>query len=713
MPRLTLNRVFAFSLLGLIAGLALLFWLVFHGLQAVLLNTAQQGRDKNSAIIGGSVTDYLAQAPAAAANFQRLIDAGLTHPSDVRSVRDGLLAVLLENGHLSEATFTSGKSRGFDAPGPDGHLVVDPASVGQVTLYRPLDSPWIVCRTTWYQGGRFLSSQLRINPDGTESQPGPPAVVPNPAAHPTFAGPTLNRLYGRLLWTDIHYFAIDTPLQERRRRIEVSVLKAIESPPGQFAGVLRIGLFKNAIDNAIDMPEGIDTTVHTIFICDNSGRLIALSGSSRYVDSNGDLRLSSDGAPMPVQTALRSPRLREVDEDKPLVDDHFDIGGTTYLCTFRWLPGTQSWILGVAAPRRAYLGDLLKIRAEVIWGSLALAAAIAFFGIIVLHAVSVAHAVILRESALMNDFVLDPSQNSCRFYDINRVLASLERAKTAMRSMGKYVPMDLVRRLYHRGEEPRLGGETTDLTVLFTDIQSFTEFAESRDADSVANSLGAYLDVLASVIQRQKGTIDKFIGDSVMAFWNAPEPVPAHPGLACRAALAGREALAMLYNSPGWAGMPGFQTRFGLHHCAASVGHFGAPDRFNYTAIGDGINLASRLQSLNKHYGTTIIASATVRDAASPGLLWRHLDRVAVKGKTQGIDIYELIGEDSAPLPAHVAVYEQALEAYFQGDFQQAAAIAGTQPGDLPSVVLATRCRVYLAAPPPADWAGVYAFASK
>jgi adenylate cyclase len=213
------------------------------------------------------------------------------------------------------------------------------------------------------------------------------------------------------------------------------------------------------------------------------------------------------------------------------------------------------------------------------------------------------------------------------------------------------------------------------------------------------------------VIQRESGTIDKFIGDSVMAFWNAPEREQEHSVLACRAALACREALAGLYGSPEWKGAPGFATRFGLNRCLASVGHFGSPERFNYTAIGDGINLASRLEGLNKHYGTAIIASAGIREA-SPGFMFRHLDRVAVKGKTQYLDIYELIGEGAGPAPAHVGVYEKALAAWMGGDFQRALALAEKQAFDPPSLFLAARCRAFLAEAP-VDWLGVYAFDSK
>jgi adenylate cyclase len=712
--KLTLNRVFALSLIGLLAGLALLFWTVFHGLESTLLKSAQLACARDSAAIGESVTEYLSHAPGAVAKFQSLLDAGLTKPNDPGSLRDGLLSLLLHNADISEATFTFAKDRGKDA---SGALIIDPTSVGQVSLFRAQGGIGFVHRNIWYQGGRYFSTHAHVSNNGQEVEVEPPVEVPDPAAHSTFTSAILPRLYGTRIWSDLQYFAIDQAMEERQRRVEVSVQQAIDYPAGHFAGVLRIGLFKNAIDRAIEKPPAVDTTTHTIFLCDNDGRLVALSGSTHYVDSGNDLRLSTANAPPQVLDALKLPVLKSIDNTDSTTDqavpDQFITSGTTYLYTFKGIPDTQGWIVGMAVPRSVYLDAFWEIRSKFFWGAIALVTVITLLGGIILYTVSAAHSVILREAALMNDFHLDPSKNSCHFSDINHVLSSLERAKTAMRSMGKYVPMDLVRRLYHRGEEPHLGGETTELTVLFTDIQSFTAFAETRDADTVAIHLGAYLEVLASVIQREKGTIDKFIGDSVMAFWNAPEPVPGYSALACRAALSGREALRMLYTSPAWDGLPAFETRFGLHKCIASVGHFGSPERFNYTAIGDGVNLASRLQDLNKFYGTTIMASAALRDDAGPGFLWRHLDRVSVKGKTQGVDIYELIGESTQPIPACVAIYEQALDAYLGGDFHRALILAETQPDDPPSVALAARCQSYLAEPPPADWDGVYSFETK
>ncbi len=709
MLKLTLNRVFALSLLGLLAGLGLLIWLVFAGLQKALIESANDSRARNSQVIAESVSAKLGQAPAAVENFTAFIRAGLVKTNNPRSLRDGLLTLLLRNPDISEATFTYAQRTSFDT---NGNAVIDPASVGQVDLFRARAGIGFAHRTTWYQSGRFLSAHTHIGLDGREDPFTPPAETLNPASHLTFVSPARRQFYGDLLWSDLHWFAVDADLPELQRRVEVSVQKALENPPGHFAGVLRIGLFTRAIDDAIKYPPSVDRKTHTIFLCVNDAHLIALPGSADYAVMGDDVRLTGAKAPPQVTAALALPSLKSVTSDHPLVSDQFITSGTTYLSTFRMLPNSRDWIVGMVVPRRAYLQQLLHIRAMVVRLSLLLVVVIALMGAVVLRAVSVAHSVILFEAARMNDFILDRSQNACGFHDINRVLSSLERAKTAMRAMGKYVPLDLVRNLYHKDQEPALGAEATELTVLFTDVQGFTAFAESADADTVAARLGAYLEVMVSVIQREKGTIDKFIGDSVMAFWNAPEPVQDHSALACRAALASRAALRDLYASPQWAGLPGFETRFGLHRCVASVGHFGAPERFNYTAIGDGINLASRLEGLNKHYGTSIISSAAFRDSAGPAFLFRRLDRVSVKGKSESLDIFELIGDASTPAPPHVAVYETALDAYLAGDFSRALALAIALPDDPPSLFLAARCRAFIAETP-ADWTGVHIFDSK
>jgi adenylate cyclase len=259
-----------------------------------------------------------------------------------------------------------------------------------------------------------------------------------------------------------------------------------------------------------------------------------------------------------------------------------------------------------------------------------------------------------------------------------------------------------------------LGACPAELSVLFTDIRDFTAIAEQMPPAQLAEVLGRYLQLMATVIQAEKGTIDKYIGDSVMVFWNAPELVEQHELLACRTALRCNEALQKLYAMPDWGDAPRFVTRFGLHRCTASVGHFGSPERMNYTAIGDGINLTSRLEALNKYYGTTIIASETIHEAAKEDFEFRLLDRVAVKGRTQGLMIYELIGARVAgqPRPPAVERYEAAFALYQAGDFAAAIPLLEEQPHDPPSAVLLARCRGFQTQPPE-NWTGIYGFTTK
>ena len=207
-------------------------------------------------------------------------------------------------------------------------------------------------------------------------------------------------------------------------------------------------------------------------------------------------------------------------------------------------------------------------------------------------------------------------------HDITEKKRAAELA--AMRLLGKYAPVYLVRRLYRDKSEPVRGGELMEISIMFSDIKGFTALSEQLDPNRLAEMLGLYLDTLSCIIQRDtQGTIDKYIGDAIMTIWNAPEPVPDHPQMACLAALSCRDAARSLAQAPEWREFPVFETRFGLHCAKALVGHFGARDRMNYTAIGDAINLASRLEGLNKLYGTSIIASGTIVDRAKEAFDFR------------------------------------------------------------------------------------------
>jgi adenylate cyclase len=253
-----------------------------------------------------------------------------------------------------------------------------------------------------------------------------------------------------------------------------------------------------------------------------------------------------------------------------------------------------------------------------------------------------------------------------------------------------------------------------EISIMFTDIKDFTTCAEQLKPNELAPALGHYLEMMVNIIQQETGgTIDKFIGDAIMTFWNAPEPVAEHARMACLAALRCREAGRLLAESPEWRALPPFETRFGLHQEKALVGHFGAPDRMNYTAMGDAVNVASRLEGLNKQYGTSIIVSDRIFENTRVHFDFRLLDWVAVKGKTDAIKIYELLGMKGEGHNETVTAYEAAYEAYAARDFDKAISILEPHMKDAPSAILIERCRAFQQTPPPEDWCGIHISVSK
>jgi adenylate cyclase len=451
---------------------------------------------------------------------------------------------------------------------------------------------------------------------------------------------------------------------------------------------------------------------HRIFLCDLEGRLISRGVGSDIVTLSGDdLRLTPPDLPSEIVRALADSKLNSVGRSTQVISGHFRQDGREFLTTFRALPGTQDWLVGIVVPREFYLGKLVTIRNHMLLALSVVMLLLSAGAIAILRSVKNAQAQITRESLKMNAFDFSPAQTTSPFRDVSEVLESMEKAKTAMRAMGKYAPVDLVQKLYRDKQEPTLGGELLEISIMFSDIKGFTSVAESLAPNQLAHVLGLYLEELSRIIQSEtNGTIDKYIGDAIMTIWNAPEPVPEHPRMACLAALRCCDAAAALSRTPDWRHLPPFETRFGLHCSTALVGHFGARDRMNYTAIGDAVNLASRLETLNKQYGTSIIASETIFERARQDFSFRLLDIVAVRGKSKPIKVYELLdttrqGADKLEL---VKTYEIAFGAYLARDFAKAVELLSPDGADAPSSVLRHRCETFLHTPPPADWQGVH-----
>jgi adenylate cyclase len=719
----TLGQIFGLSLLGLAIILAILFYVVFRQSQETIIESSNRIRDGATREISQRVTTFLSRAPETARQFQLEFNRGLLDARDHLALEAALFSLLLSNRDISELTFTYSEKTGFDADGalqlattPRGQISVVRSSIGQD------DERWWSRHIKQEAGGfvserRELESSARFStlPLHRESR----TDIPDPTTHPTFTTPAQQNFFGQLLWSDLHWSQLDAELQPSQRRAEVSVQQTMTDADGEFVGVLRVGLLTQQLDRAVRLRLATNgqNDPHRIFICDTQGRLITpLSPSDRLQEFGDDLRVVPKNLPPEVAGALADPMLRVVGETRPSISGHFRLNGEEFLTTFRALPETQGWIVGIVVPRAYYLGRLAVIRNRLLLISLGIMAVLIAGGTLILRRVKGSLAQVTRESLKMDAFEFTPAPTSSSFRDVSEVLESLEKAKTAMRAMSKYVPIDLVRRLYRSKTEPALGGELTELSIMFADIKDFTTFSEQLEPNELARALGRYLDVMARIIQRETGgTIDKFIGDAIMTFWNAPELVADHAHKACLAALRCREAGRALSKSVDWHNLPPFETRFGLHQDKALVGHFGAPDRMNYTAIGDGINLASRLEGLNKQYGTTILASDRIVEDVRGQFDFRLLDLVAVKGKTGAIKVYELLGEKNTVghLGEKVTAYEAAFDAYVMRDFAQAIAILKQNNEDPPSAVLLSRCLQFQKVPPPADWRGVHVSISK
>jgi adenylate cyclase len=313
----------------------------------------------------------------------------------------------------------------------------------------------------------------------------------------------------------------------------------------------------------------------------------------------------------------------------------------------------------------------------------------------------------------------------------NALLVSLYRAlieekekRRVRTAFGQYLSPEVIRRLLVNPQlvEPR----KTDITVMFSDIRGFTTISEKLDAQELALFLNQYLSDMTRIVFRNNGTLDKYIGDAVMAFWGAPFEETGHAAKACNAALEMMKRVRELQKQWEAEGKPRLDIGIGLNTGVASVGNMGSALRYGYTALGDAVNLSSRLEGLNKDYGTHIVVNETTYEAAKgDGFLFRELDLLRVKGKLQPVTIYQLIGrkEDFAAnasaseQQALLAEFSRARELYRQREWEAAQRafqdILDRWPEDGPSRMYWKRCQEYLFDEPPISWDGVFVMTHK
>ena len=304
--------------------------------------------------------------------------------------------------------------------------------------------------------------------------------------------------------------------------------------------------------------------------------------------------------------------------------------------------------------------------------------------------------------------------------EVDQLSYAQTQMMTALDSFSKYVPLDLVRELLDRGEVAEIGGRNEELTILFSDVANFTSISESLSPEDLTSLMAEYFEVLLEVMHDKHATVDKFIGDSIMAFWGAPSENEHHATDAIDATLECKARIETLNAEWQARGLPVLHTRFGLSTGNAVVGNVGAPERLNYTVLGDTVNTASRVEALNRYYGTIVLATETTKALTGDRYVWRIIDAVRVKGKNISINVFEPMGRtDQVPddIKKLASQYSHAFAVYRESKFTEAIdllkKILATWPDDSPTQVLLERCQEFVANPPGKDWDGISHYEKK
>lgn len=300
-----------------------------------------------------------------------------------------------------------------------------------------------------------------------------------------------------------------------------------------------------------------------------------------------------------------------------------------------------------------------------------------------------------------------------------RFMAEERERKRIRAAFQNYVPAEVVNTMLQHPEKLRLGGEKREMTVLFSDIRGFTTLSEQMEPEKLVALLHSYLNPMTNIVFKHQGTMDKYIGDAIMAIYGAPLVLPEHAACACDTALEMLATLEQLWEVWRAQGLPELKIGIGINSGPMTVGNMGSERLFDYTVIGDNVNLASRLEGLNKYYGTAILISEATRKLIPPAFILREVDRVRVKGKKAPVSIFELRGhgQPQGSEAELLEMFQAGLHAFRQQQWPEAEQFfrqcLKLYAQDGPAKLLLSRTLSLAQNPPPPDWDGTATLTEK
>ncbi len=424
------------------------------------------------------------------------------------------------------------------------------------------------------------------------------------------------------------------------------------------------------------------------FIVDETGAILVRTKFDQgFTIEKGNFkpRKLSEFADSPL-SYLAKQRLKASDKDKDKIM-HFPYGPDKkeYIAKFTPIKNdfNKHWEVLTLAPMEDFLDPLNQINRKLI----GFAALLSFFSMLIYFYLS---RIVSRPIELITldikhllEFNLQQDRRSTRssIDEISILSDAVRKLKNTLNAFTSYVPRDLVNDLLKSGKEIEIGGESRYLTILFSDLEDFSGLSEVTPSRDLLKRVSSYLELMTFAIKEEQGTVDKFIGDAVMAFWGAPLINQNHGYLACVAAIKSKRRMTLLNEGLIAEKKRPLKVRIGIHSDAVLVGNIGSPERLSYTVMGDGVNVASRLEGVNKEFGTGICISHAVFKEAGERLQVRPIDQIMVKGRKGEILIYELMGildgsEETKASPREIELCDlttKAFELYSRGEFQAAA----------------------------------------
>ncbi len=486
-----------------------------------------------------------------------------------------------------------------------------------------------------------------------------------------------------IFWTGLYPFIF-------MEELGVSISYPIVNADGKITGVVGIDLPLIFLSQFIEQ-QRIGKT-GKVFIVDNRGKILAPMSLLGNEKNQGELASI-------IPDIFKQYMKKNQDESLVIIPRN----QRKHLTFITKLPPAfnENWRIIIVVPLNDFLGETFLMQKELLLIVVCILIITSF--IVVKYAQKISFPIAILSEELDKIGSLDLKSNlriKSHIKEILLIKNAVAALRRAVYSFAKYIPKEIVLDLFQKKEEILLGGEKRNLTIFFSDITGFSDIAESLSIDLLSELLSEYFDKMSKIILRSNGTIDKFLGDGIMAFWGAPLPISDHAAKACTATLHCKAMIVQLNQKHKEKGLPEFATRFGINSGMAIVGNIGTQERMSYTAIGDAVNITSRLQAIDKVYHTSILISEHVYEQLDDQFIVRPLDVILVKGKAQTIKIYELIGKlgeekEIAPTEDEIllcTLFCEAFAAMEGNDLRKAhdllASIAKKFPKDYPTQLL-------------------------